>query len=71
MGIENGPEKFFWGGKITNIEIIPHMSNVFLQKYLPQKCNVIDMKHAKAIMYHLCTWLSNRGFTTFVIKKNE
>lgn len=45
-------------------ELIPQFANVFMQKYLPKKCNTFNMNHASIILEHLCMWLNNRKFTT-------
>ena len=53
-------------------DIIPQFANVFMQKYLPKKCNTFDTNHALIILEHLCMWLNNRKFTTYklnLIKK--
>ena len=55
----------------NNIDIIPHISNIFLQRFIPQKCNVFSISHAVGLMRHLIEWLSNRRFTTYQIKLNE
>jgi hypothetical protein len=52
-------------------DVIPNFVNIFLQQYLPEKCNAFSEKHAVVIIEHFCKWLENRKFlTSFRVKKN-
>ena len=50
-------------------EVIPFFINLFLQKYLPEKCNAFSEKHAIVLLNHLCLWLENRKFTTYTVQR--
>lgn len=46
----------------SSLSIIPQFAEVFLRKFLPQKCNIFPEKHALILFEHLLVWLQNRKF---------
>ena len=52
----------------NNIDIVPHMANLFILKYLPEKCNVFPEQLATVFMIHLVNWLNTRRFLSLELQ---
>lgn len=50
-------------------DVIPHFANIFLQQYLPAKCNIFPERHAITLFEHLGLWLQQRKFTNYKLIK--
>jgi len=46
-------------------DLIPYFANVFLEEYLPEKCNIFPEGHAIKLLEHLCLWLQQRKYTSW------
>jgi len=46
----------------NNIDIVPHIANFFISKYLNDKCNLFSENYAIVFIMHLIKWMTNRKF---------
>lgn len=46
----------------NNIDLVPHIANFFILRYLPERCIVFPEERAKAFMRHLVRWMMDRRF---------
>ena len=49
-------------------DLVPHFANIFLDKFLEEKCNIFPRGHAVKLMEHLCLWMHQRKFTGWQLK---
>ena len=47
---------------MNNVDLIPHMANFFVLRYLPERCIVFTEARAVSFYRHLVRWMANRRF---------